>query len=135
MPSRRFFNPHNVQHGAVAVTTVQSITLNKTKQRITARGDNDRSNSFQATTGLDVSGTLVIQDPIQADALLDAAAATLSWDGATEEGGAIKTQTVTGVEFFSLNETDSHGAVDGITLGWGAFDASGDDPASVALAP
>jgi hypothetical protein len=132
---RRWYNPHNVQHGAVAVTTVQSITLNKTKQRLTARGDNDRGPSWQATTGLDVSGTIVIQDPIQADALLDAAPATFEWDGVPEEGGAIKTETVTGVEFFSLSQTESHGAVGTVTLGWGGFAAAGTDPHSSALAP
>ena len=133
MPSRRWYNPHNVQHGAVAVTTVQSITVNKTKQRLTARGDNDRGPSWQATTGLDVSGTLVIQDNVQAHALLDAAPATLEWDGVPEEGGAIKTETVQGVEFFNMGQNEAHGTVGTITLSWGGFVAGGTDPHSSAL--
>jgi hypothetical protein len=133
MAKRRFINPNNVMHGLVAVETVQSVTLNKTKQRIVARGDNDVAPSSQFKTGLEVSGTLVIQDPIQADALFDAPAATLTWDGVPEAGGQAKRHTVVNVEFFNLNETDQHGAVDGITLGWNSFNPDGSDPHSSAL--
>lgn len=128
---RRFYNPHNVLHGIVEVNTVQSITLNKTWQRLTGRGDNDLSPTFQARTGLDVNGNVVIQDPMQADALLEAPSGIFQWDGMPEPGGLKKRHSVTGVEFFSLAETDAHGALDTITLGWNSFDPTGADPHTV----
>jgi hypothetical protein len=117
------------------VNTVQSISYTKTWQRLAGQGDADLTDSFQAKTNLQVNGNLVIQDPVQADALIDAASASLVWDGQPEAGGTKKTVTITGVEFFSLNETDAHNALDGITLGWNAYNPSGDDPVTVAVAP
>jgi len=128
MAKKRFFNPHNVKHGIVAVDTVQSITLNRNWTRLAAQGDADITDSFQAKTNMQVNGNLVIQDPIQADALLDAASATLEWDGQPEAGGTIKHVEVTGVSFFTFAETDSHNAVDTITLGWNAYSPTGVDP-------
>src|SRR4051794_7580480 len=118
---RRYYNPHGVTHGAVEVNTVQSITIRRTWQRLTGQGDDDLTDSFQAKVNLQVSGTIVIQDPIQGDALLDAATGTLEWTGTPEEGGTAKNESVTGVSFFSLDETDGHNALDAVTLGWNAF--------------
>lgn len=131
---RRFYNPHNVKHGTTDVNTVQSISYNKTWQRLAGQGDSDVTDSFQAKTNLQVNGNLVIQDPVQADALIDAVEATLAWDGMTETGGQEKHVAVTGVSFFTLAETDSHNALDAITLGWNAYNPTGDDPVTVSLA-
>jgi hypothetical protein len=133
--TRRFYNPHTVKHGLVDVTTIQSITYRKNWTRLAGQGDNDLTDSFQAKVNLQVGGTIVIQDPIQADALIDAASASLSWAGVPEEGGAAKTVTITGVSFFTLDETDGHNALDGITLGWNAYNPGGADPVTVAVAP
>jgi hypothetical protein len=131
---RRFYNPHNVKLGATDVNTVQSISYTKTWQRLAGQGDDDVTDSFQAKTNLQVNGNLVIQDPVQADFLIDAAEASLTWQGQTSGAGAKKNVTVTGVSFFSLNETDGHNALDSITLGWNAYEPTGVDPVTVALA-
>lgn len=125
---RRFINPHGVLHGALEVNTVQSITLTKNYQRIAAQGDNDVTDTAQFKTNLQVSGQIVLQDPIQADALLDAPAALLKWNGAPEEGGTPLDQQVTGVSFFTMNDTHAHGQVGTVTLGWNAFSPTGVDP-------
>jgi hypothetical protein len=130
---RRFFNVQNAKHGLIDISTIQSITLRKSWTRLAAQGDADITDTFQAKTNLQVGGTLVIQDAMQADALLDAVSGVLTWQGQTTAGGQPKVETVDGVEFFSLDETDAHNAVDGITLGWNAFSPTGIDPASVAL--
>jgi hypothetical protein len=131
---RRFFNPHNVKHNAVDVNTVQSITLRRNWTRLAGQGDNDITDSFQARTNLQVSGSVVIQDPIQGDALLDAAEGDLEWAGVPEEGGTPKAVSVSGVSFFTSDETDSHNALDGVTLGWNAYSPTGADPVTVGLA-
>jgi hypothetical protein len=130
----RFYSPHGVTHNSVSVTTVQSITYSKAYTRLAAQGDADLSDSFQAKVNLQVSGTLVIQDAVQGDALLDAANGSLIWIGTPQTGGVAKTTTIEGVEFFSLNETDAHNALDGVTLNWNAFKPDGTDPVTVALA-
>lgn len=132
--ARRYYNPHTVKHGTVDINTVQSIAYRKNYARLAGQGDNDLTDSFQAKTNLQVSGTIVIQDPIQGDALIDAASASLTWTGVPETGGTAKSMTITGVSFFSLDETDSHNALDGVSLGWNAFSATGADPVTVALA-
>lgn len=128
---RRFYNPYDVAHGSTDINTVQSITLNKTYQRLAGQGDNDFTDSFQAKTNLQVNGSLVIQDPVQADALIDADPDDLTWSGTPEAGGVAKNVSVANVEFFSLAETDSHNALDAITLGWNAYNPDGSDPVSV----
>jgi hypothetical protein len=132
--SRRYYNPHNVKHGTLDVNTVQSVMYRKNWTRLAAQGDNDKTDSWQAKVNLQVSGTIVIQDSIQGDALIDAASATLEWDGVPETGGTAKHVTITGVEFFTLDETDAHNALDGVTLGWNAYNPGGADPVTVALA-
>lgn len=132
---KRFYSPHGVLHNAVSVTTVQTITYSKNFTRLAGQGDADLTDSFQAKVNLQVSGTLVIQDPIQADALVDAVSGSLVWNGTPEAGGVAKLITITGVSFFSLSETDAHNALDGITLGWNAYSPTGIDPVTVALAP
>jgi hypothetical protein len=132
---RRFYNPNDVLHGLVSVNTVQSIGYSKNFTRLAGQGDNDVTDSFQAKTNMQVAGDLVIQDPVQADALIDASEAQLSWKGVPETGGAIKTITITGVSFFTLSERDAHAALDNITLGWNAYNPSGTDPVTVATAP
>jgi hypothetical protein len=129
--SRRFFNPHAVKHNLVDVSTVQSVTLRRNWTRLMGQGDNDITDSFQARTNLQVSGSLVIQDPIQADALLDAAEGALEWAGVPEEGGTAKAVSISGVSFFTSDETDSHNALDGVTLGWNAYSPTGVDPVTV----
>lgn len=129
----RFYNPHGVKHNSVDINTVQSVMYRKNWTRLAGQGDADLTDSFQAKTNLQVSGTIVIQDPIQGDALIDAAGATLEWNGTPEAGGTEKIITITGVSFFTLDETDAHNALDGITLGWNAYNPSGADPVSVAL--
>jgi hypothetical protein len=131
---RRFFHIKTCTHGAVAVNTVQSITYRKGFTRLAGQGDNDLGDSFQAKVNLQISGTIVLQDPIQADALLDAAEADLTWNGETAAGGTEKTMLVQNVAFFSLDETDAHNALDGVTLGWNGVLEAGADPASAALA-
>lgn len=130
---RRFYNPHNVMHGGVSVTTVQSVAYNKNWTRLAGQGDNDITDSFQAKVNLQVSGSVVIQDPIQADALIDAPNGTLEWDGVPEAGGTPKHVEITGVSFFTQAETDAHNALDGITLGFNGYNPSGADPITVGL--
>src|SRR5215211_1604054 len=96
---RRYYNPHSVTHATVEINTVQTISIRKTWQRLAGQGDNDVTDSFQAKVNLQVNGTIVIQDPIQADALLEAASGDLVWEGVPEAGGTPKRETVTGVEF------------------------------------
>lgn len=131
---KRFYSPHGVTHNAISVTTVQSIAYSKNYTRLAGQGDADLTDSFQAKVNLQVSGTIAIQDPIQADALIDAVSGDLFWVGTPEAGGLPKEVTVTGVEFFSLSETDAHNALDGITLGWNAYNPLGDDPVAIELA-
>lgn len=131
---RRFYNPNTVKHGTTDVNTVQSIAYRKNWTRLAGQGDNDLTDTFQAKVNLQVGGTISIQDPIQADALLDAASATLSWAGVPEEGGTAKNVSITGVSFFTLDETDAHNTLDGISLGFNAYNPSGADPVTVALA-
>lgn len=131
--TRRFFSPHNTLFGTAGITTVQSISLSRQWQRLAGQGDADLTDSFQAKTNLQVSGSLVIQDPVQADALLDLPSATLKWDGKPEEGGTPKHIEVSGVSFFSASETDSHNAIDGVTLNWNAYKPDGTDPVTVSL--
>lgn len=131
---RRFYSPHNVKHGAVDINTVQSVMYRKNWTRLAGQGDADLTDSFQAKVNLQVGGSIVIQDPIQADALIDAASATLEWDGTPEEGGTAKNVAITGVSFFTLDETDAHNALDGVTLGYSAYNPTGADPVTVGLA-
>jgi hypothetical protein len=131
---RRFYNPYNVMHGATEVNTVQSVAYSKTWQRLAGQGDDDITDSFQAKTNLQVAGSIVIQDPVQADALIDAAEGSLAWDGQTSAGGAEKHVVITGVSFFNLAETDAHNALDTITLGFNAYEPTGIDPVTVTVA-
>jgi hypothetical protein len=131
--SRRFFSPHNVQHGTNGISTVRTITYRKNWTRLAGQGDADLTDSFQAKVNLQVSGTIVVEDPIQADALIDAPENTLSWDGATSAGGTPKHVAITGVSFFTLDETDAHNSLDGVTLGWNAFNPTGADPVTVGM--
>lgn len=130
----RFYNPHGCTHNAVSVTSVVSATYTKSWTRLAGQSDADLTDSFQAKVNLQVSGTIVLQDPVQADALIDAAQGILFWVGTPEAGGVAKNVTITGVSFFSLNETDAHNALDGVTLNWNAYSPTGIDPVTVALA-
>jgi hypothetical protein len=134
-PSRRFFNIFDATHNGVAITTIQTVTVRRAWTRLTGQGDNDKTDTFQAKVNLQVSGTVVIQDPIQAALLMDAGAGDLAYKGETSEGCQPKQVTVTGVEFFSVDETDAHNALDGITLNWNAFNPTGADPVTVGLVP
>lgn len=131
--ARDFINPHNVKHGATDINTVASIALRKSWQRLAGQGDNDLSDSVQFKVNLQVGGTITLRDPIQGDALLDAPSSTLLWDQVAEAGGTNLQNTVTGVEFFTLDETDAHNALTGVSLGWNAFSPTGIDPHSSAL--
>lgn len=131
---RRFYNVKTCTHGSVAVSTVQTITYNRSWTRLNGQGDDDITDTFQAKVNLQVSGTLVLQDDLQADALLDAASDTLAWNGMPEAGGTEKHVEIDGVEFFSENSTNAHNALDGITLNWSAYSPTGVDPVTVALA-
>lgn len=132
--ARRFYHVKDCTHGAVVINTVQSISYRKNYTRLAGQGDSDLGDTFQAKVNLQVSGTITLQDPIQADALLDAAEADLSWKGVPQPGGTEKVITAQNVQFFSLDETDAHNALDGISLAWNGVMEAGADPASAALA-
>jgi hypothetical protein len=115
----------------IAVSAVCAWRKNwrdQTYQRLSGQGDNDLSDSVQFKVNLQVGGTITLRDPIQGDALLDKASASLVWDQIAEAGGQNMRHTVTGVEFFTLDETDGHNALVGVSLGWNAFSPTGIDP-------
>lgn len=131
----RYKNVKVLKHGLVTVTTVQSASYSRNTTRLAASGDADKFESSQSEGVSSVSGTVTIQDPVQADALKEAAPATLTWDAEHESGGTNQRVTITNVKFFSLTDTHAHNAYGGQTLGFSAYAPDGNtDPVTVAVA-
>ena len=122
---KRYVNVFNVTHGTDVLTTVQSVTVNDTVQRIQASGDNDKRATFQAKGMGDLTGTIEIQDQFQAEAIKNKAGATLTFDAEGEAGSAVKRVTILNVEFFGYAGGDRHNAVNGFTINWGAKSSDG----------
>ena len=132
---RRFINVYLLTHGVQEVNTVQSVSFSENAQRVVASGDNDKYATFHARGMADVNGSLVIQDPIQAESLKAKAPATMTFKGEPETGGVALTVTILNVEFFGQAPTFGHQAVSGITLPWAARSADGiASPVSMAAA-
>lgn len=130
--SRRFINISTFKHGAVAYTTLQNVEENTEVQEIAASGDADKTDSFLVAGKSSTRGTLSMQDPIQAEALLNATKADITFIGEAETGGVQTKVTIKNVIFFSKRASAVHNGVWGQSLTWRAFDPSGLDAVTMA---
>lgn len=131
---RRYIHIVGAAHGAVEINTVQSISFSDDTQEIAASGDDDIADSFLAKGKSSTRGELVLQDPIQADALRAAGAADLTFSGQPEAGGVAVDMTLKNVIFFTRRQTAVHNGVWGEALGFRCYDPTGADPVSTDLA-
>lgn len=116
----RYGHVTNATHGATAITTIKSIDYNEAGGRLTGMGDKDLYPTTQMKGAGDVTGTVVLEDPIQARALRAAAEADLQFEGVAEGSGANLEVTIENVTFFSLAGRDAHNALSQRTLGFAA---------------
>jgi hypothetical protein len=130
----RFINVDNALLGAVEITTIQSISYNSDTAEIAASGDADKADTALFKGKRTVRGQLVIQDPVQSQALLNSAKADLKFDGEPEAGGTAKTVTLKNAMFFTENANAPHNALWGQTLGFRCFQPDGTNPVAIATA-
>jgi hypothetical protein len=131
---RRYIHIVGALLGSLSVNTIQSISFNDDAQEIAASGDDDQADSFLAKGKRTTRGTLVIQDPVQADALMAAAQADLTYSGKPEAGGVAVNMTLKNVIFFSRSSTQMHNGVWGESLTFRCYLPSGLPAALTALA-
>jgi hypothetical protein len=131
---RRFIHVKALTHGAVNHSTIQSVSIDKSYQEISDSGDDDGADTFLAKGKLSVTVSVELRDPVQADALVDRAASTLTFKGVPETGGTEVTVTVLGVIFFRHGNRAVHNGVATQTVSGRAYKPDGTDPVTVALA-
>jgi hypothetical protein len=130
---RRYIHIVGALFGTLAVNTIQSISFSDDAQEIAASGDDDAADSFLAKGKRTVRGTLVLQDPVQADALMAAAQADLTYSGKPEAGGTAVDVTLKNVIFFARSNTSMHNGVWGESLTFRCYLPTGLAPVSSIL--
>lgn len=131
---RRYIHIVGALYGALAVNTIQSVSFSDDAQEIAASGDDDQADSFLAKGKRTTRGTLVIQDPVQADALMAAAQADFTYSGKPESGGVAVNMTLKNLIFFARSATQIHNGVWGESLTFRCYLPSGLPAVTTALA-
>lgn len=129
----RYIDVISTRHGGVLVTTVKRVDYRQTHKAIRGAGDGDKTETFRAKGKKSVSGTVVLEDPVQAATLKAAAAGDLILQ-ASEGNDLLKRVRVTikGVTFFELSGSHVHDDIHGVQLGFSGFAAAGTPVVTVA---
>ena len=131
---RRYINISTFKVGTAEYNTIQSVSENTDIQEIAASGDADTADSFLAKGKSSTRGEVVIQDPIQAQAMLVGAPGDITFSGQPEAGGVAVNVTLKNAIFFGKRATMLHNGVWGETLNFRCYDPTGANPVTIALA-
>lgn len=121
----RYAHIQNCTHGGDGVTTVKSVDWNDQGGRLTGMGDKDLYPTTQMKSAGDFTGTVLLEDPVQARALRNRAEGTLAYQGVPEGANAALQVTIVNVTFFSLQARDAHNALAQRTVAFAARSPDG----------
>lgn len=122
----RYIDVISCRHAGTLVTTVKRIDYRQSHTPIRGAGDGDKTETFRAKGKKSVTGTIVLEDPVQAAALKAAAGGDLIFKAS--EGNDLTKRvivTIKGVSFFRLSGSHVHDDIHGVQVGFRGFAAAG----------
>jgi len=108
---QRFKNIVGLKFGADEFNTIKEVQVEETTEELTDSGDNDTEETFLEKGINRCRFTLLIADPIQAQAIKAHAKAAITFDGEPSTGGTACTYTLAGALVFNRSQRAMHNGV------------------------
>ena len=109
----------------VGLTTIKQIRYSIKTKKIQSQGDADTAMTFMAKGSQEVTGTVTLEDPVQAAAMIAAASGTFVFTGLNPMTGRVLTVTITNCLFFDTDGDEKHDDVAGVSVTFAGYFTTG----------
>lgn len=120
--AQRYINITSCSLGTtLGINTITKIAYSIKTKMIKGKGDADVTLSFLAKGCAEVDGTIELEDPVQAAALVSAVAGDFVFTGLNPATAKVLTVTIKGALFFDLGGSEVHDDIGKVTVTFSGF--------------